>query len=281
MCGICGCSEEVTTQATSRQSLLNYIGHTQPRSGMALLQPLLPGQEVPISGDTTALLSAAGSPAESTRLIQVERSIQDKNNHFAKRNREYFQHNHIAVLNLLSSPGSGKTTLLVKTLTQLKQQIEMFVIEGDQQTQIDADRIRATGAAVLQVNTGKGCHLDAAQVGTACAALAPSPKSILFIENVGNLVCPAAFDLGEQVRVVMLSVTEGEDKPLKYPDIFETADIVLLNKCDLLPYLEFDRAQCLAAIEAVNPRAQVIWMSATSGLGLSQWYDFLEGISRV
>jgi hydrogenase nickel incorporation protein HypB len=175
-----------------------------------------------------------------TRLIQVEQNILSKNNAYAAQNRQVFADRGILALNLVSSPGSGKTTLLVKTIEMLAGRLKPYVIEGDQQTSADADRIRATGAPAIQVNTGKGCHLDGHMVGHALEHLAPADGSVVFIENVGNLVCPAAFDLGEAHKVAILSVTEGEDKPLKYPDMFAASDLVLLNKTDLLPHLDFD-----------------------------------------
>ena len=179
-------------------------------------------------------------------------------------------------LNFVSSPGSGKTTLLVKTIEALKDRMAVTVIEGDQQTSNDAERIRATGAPAIQINTGKGCHLDAHMVGHALETLAPPSGSALFIENVGNLVCPAAFDLGEAHKVVVLSVTEGEDKPLKYPDMFAAADLMLLNKADLLPHLDFDVGQCLANALRVNPRLQTLVVSAKTGEGLAAFVAWIE-----
>ena len=179
-------------------------------------------------------------------------------------------------LNFVSSPGSGKTSLLVKTIEALKGRMAVAVIEGDQQTSNDAERIRATGAPAIQINTGKGCHLDAHMVGHALETLAPPPGSALFIENVGNLVCPAAFDLGEAHKVVVLSVTEGEDKPLKYPDMFAAADLMLLNKSDLLPHLDFDVGACLANALRVNPRLQTLIVSAKTGEGLAAFVAWIE-----
>jgi hydrogenase nickel incorporation protein HypB len=178
-----------------------------------------------------------------SRVIQVERDLFAKNDALATNNRNFFSAHKILALNLVSSPGSGKTTLLVRTLYSLKETQTMAVIEGDQQTDNDAERIRATGIPAIQINTGKGCHLDANMVGQALHQLDVPQNTLLFIENVGNLVCPAGFDLGEAAKVVVLSVTEGEDKPLKYPDMFRAARLMLLNKCDLLPYLNFDVAQ--------------------------------------
>jgi len=179
-------------------------------------------------------------------------------------------------LNLLSSPGSGKTTLLAQTISDLKESINMAVIEGDQQTANDAERIRATGVKAVQINTGKGCHLDAHMIAHALQKLQPQDDNLLFIENVGNLVCPAGFDLGEAYKVVILSVTEGEDKPLKYPDMFHAADMLIINKIDLLPYLDFDLQQCINLTRRVNPEIEILELSATKGEGLAQWYDWIK-----
>ncbi|MBI5331257.1 MAG: hydrogenase nickel incorporation protein HypB [Betaproteobacteria bacterium] len=209
------------------------------------------------------------------RMVRIEQDILGKNNRYADANRQRFtEHGQFAV-NLVSSPGSGKTTLLVKTIELLKDRAAVAVVEGDQQTSNDADRIRATGAPAIQVNTGKGCHLDAHMVGHALERLALPDDSLVMIENVGNLVCPAAFDLGEAHKVVILSVTEGEDKPLKYPDMFHAADLMLLNKVDLLPYLRFDVAQCEDYARRVNPKLTVLQVSATSGAGMEAWVEWL------
>ena len=210
------------------------------------------------------------------RIVKIERDILSKNNAFARENRAGFARDRIFALNFVSSPGSGKTSLLVKTIEALKSRLEVSVIEGDQQTSNDAERIRATGARAIQINTGKGCHLDAHMVGHAVETLAPAPGSVLFIENVGNLVCPAAFDLGEAHKVVVLSVTEGEDKPLKYPDMFAAADLMLLNKADLLPHLDFDVGACLANALRVNPRLQTLTVSARTGEGLAAFAAWIE-----
>ena len=221
---------------------------------------------------------AAGVPAE--RAVAVERDILAKNDAEANANRRLFTRKGIFALNLVSSPGSGKTTLLVETIRRLACELPIAVIEGDQQTSNDADRIRTTGAKAVQVNTGKGCHLDAHMVGHALEALAPADDSVVMIENVGNLVCPSAFDLGEAHKVVVLSVTEGEDKPLKYPDMFAAADLMLLNKCDLLPHLAFDAALCEANARRVNPSIEVLRVSATTGEGLMAWLDWVRGGAR-
>jgi hydrogenase nickel incorporation protein HypB len=226
-------------------------------------------------GAGLAGLSIAG--LSQARTIGIERDILSKNNAFADANRARLLEAGVLALNLLSSPGSGKTSLLVRTITDLQGRWPMAVIEGDQQTSNDAERIRQTGARAVQINTGKGCHLDAHMVGHALEQLPLEPGGVLFIENVGNLVCPAAFDLGEACKVVVLSVTEGEDKPLKYPDIFAAADLMLLNKADLLPHLDFDVDACLAAALRVNPRLQILTVSARTGQGLGAFYAWIEG----
>jgi hydrogenase nickel incorporation protein HypB len=223
-------------------------------------------------------LGAARSHAPGmtqARMVRIERDILSKNNDFAGQNRTRFEEHGILALNLVSSPGSGKTTLLVKTISALQGQ-PLAVIEGDQQTANDAERIRATGAPAIQINTGKGCHLDASMVGQALDKLEMTDGTLLFIENVGNLVCPAAFDLGEAAKVAILSVTEGEDKPLKYPDMFQAARLMLLNKCDLLPYLEFDVERAEENARRVNPTIEVIRVSAKSGEGMDAWLAWLK-----
>ena len=215
-----------------------------------------------------------------TRLIQLEQDILSKNNAYAAGNRRLFADRGILALNLVSSPGSGKTTLLVKTIEMLAGRLKPYVIEGDQQTSADADRIRATGAPAIQINTGKGCHLDAHMLGHALEHLNPRDDSLLLIENVGNLVCPAGFDLGEAHKVAILSVTEGEDKPLKYPDMFRAADLMLLNKCDLLPYLEFDADLAVENARRVNPDIRVIRVSATKGDGMDEWQEWVAAGCR-
>ena len=209
-------------------------------------------------------------------MISIEQDILAKNDAFARDNRRAFAGLGLFTLNVVSSPGSGKTSLLVKAIEALKDRLPVAVIEGDQQTSNDADRIRATGAPAIQINTGKGCHLDAHMVGHALESLKPAPGSALFIENVGNLVCPAAFDLGEARRVVVFSVTEGEDKPLKYPDMFATADLMLLNKVDLLPHLDFDVGKCLANALRINPNLQTLIVSARTGEGVAAFAAWIE-----
>jgi hydrogenase nickel incorporation protein HypB len=217
---------------------------------------------------------APGTP--EARIVQVEADLLAKNDALAAANRRLLAARGIFALNLVSSPGSGKTTLLVRTIETWGRRAPVVVIEGDQQTSFDADRIRATGAPAVQVNTGKGCHLDAMMVARALTELDPPPGSLAFIENVGNLVCPAAFDLGEAHKVVILSVTEGEDKPLKYPDMFRAADLMLVSKVDLAPYVSFDIAKAVDFARRVRPGLEVIEVSATTGAGFDHWLGWLE-----
>ncbi|MCB1736079.1 MAG: hydrogenase nickel incorporation protein HypB [Gammaproteobacteria bacterium] len=210
------------------------------------------------------------------RMVRIEQDILGKNDRYADANRMHFIKHGQFALNLVSSPGSGKTTLLTATLDQLKGTLPMAVIEGDQQTSHDADRIRATGVRAIQINTGKGCHLDAHMVGHALDNLDLEENGLLFIENVGNLVCPAAFDLGEAMRVVILSVTEGDDKPLKYPDMFAGAHLMLLNKIDLLPYVDFDVERCIEYARRINPSIHILALSARTGDGMHPWLEWLR-----
>ncbi len=210
-----------------------------------------------------------------SRMVKIEQDILAKNNGYAARNRERLAEQGIFALNLVSSPGSGKTTLLVETIKALAGKAQVYVVEGDQQTSQDAERIRATGAPAIQINTGKGCHLDAHMVGHALDQLELRDDSLLMIENVGNLVCPAAFDLGEAHKVAVLSVKEGEDKPIKYPDMFRAASLMLLNKCDLLPYLSFDVDKAMEFARRVNPSIRIIQLSATSGQGMADWLAWI------
>ncbi|UVO30643.1 hydrogenase nickel incorporation protein HypB [Bradyrhizobium arachidis] len=212
----------------------------------------------------------------SDRIIQVERDILGKNDRLAAENRARFRADDVLAFNLVSSPGAGKTSLLVRAVSELKHSFLIGVIEGDQQTSHDAERIRATGVPAIQVNTGKGCHLDAAMVGEAYERLRPLNGGILFIENVGNLVCPAAFDLGEACKIVVLSTTEGEDKPLKYPDMFASSSLMLINKIDLAPVLDFDLPRTIEYARRVNPRIEVLTVSARTGEGFPAFYVWIR-----
>jgi len=279
MCTTCGCgsnevliSGKAVAKRAARKAALGAISY-RPRS-----EPALPTPEH--APELTHTHHPAPAPIHNpdpanTRRILVERDLLAKNDALASTNRAFFNARHMLTLNLVSSPGSGKTTLLVRTIEALKNNKQLAVIEGDQQTENDAERIRATGVQAIQINTGKGCHLDAGMVGQALKQLSLPAQSVLFIENVGNLVCPASFDLGEECKVVVLSVTEGEDKPLKYPDMFRAARLMLLNKCDLLPYLNFDVALVTANARRVNPDIEIIQLSATSGAGMDEWVEWI------
>lgn len=252
MCTVCGCGAGEGAPAAQHQAGLH-------------------------EGDDPHRHSHAPGVSERRR-VQVEQDILSKNDRFAAQNRARFEAQSLFVLNLVSSPGSGKTSLLTRTIERLGGRMPLAVIEGDQQTDNDAEKIRATGVPAVQINTGKGCHLDAHRVGHALEQLEPLPGGVLFIENVGNLVCPAAFDLGEAHKVVILSVTEGEDKPLKYPDMFHAADLMLLNKIDLLPYVDFDLQRCIEYARRINPEIQVVQLSARDGTGMDEWVHWLEAV---
>jgi hydrogenase nickel incorporation protein HypB len=208
--------------------------------------------------------------------IRLETEILSKNNRLAERNRGWLAGRNILAVNLVSSPGAGKTSLLERTIHELGHELSFSVIEGDQETTNDAQRIQATGCRVVQINTGTGCHLDSAMLASGLQQLDPPMNSVVFIENVGNLVCPALFDLGECARVVIASVTEGDDKPLKYPHIFRSSQLMLLNKIDLLPYVPFDLERCLNYARQVNPTIRILEVSAFRGDGLGGWYDWLR-----
>ncbi len=215
------------------------------------------------------------------RTVRIEENLLAKNDRLADRNRQLFDAKQMFVLNLVSSPGSGKTSILERTLADLKERHGFAVLEGDQQTANDAERIAATGVPVKQINTGSGCHLDAHMIGHGLEPFDLDAVDILMIENVGNLVCPASFDLGEDHKVAVLSVTEGEDKPLKYPDMFRAAEVMIINKVDLLPHLRFDIEACRAYARQVNPRLEIFELSCHSGEGLDAWYAWLaEGAAR-
>ncbi|MGA9748709.1 MAG: hydrogenase nickel incorporation protein HypB [Nocardioides sp.] len=211
--------------------------------------------------------------ADRTHRLELEVAVLAKNDALAQDNRAWLADRRITALNLMSSPGSGKTTLLERTILAAARPVS--VIEGDQETPFDADRIRAAGARAVQINTGTGCHLDAAMVARALDRLTPEPESLVFIENVGNLVCPALFDLGEAAKVVVISVTEGDDKPLKYPHMFAAADLVVVNKTDLLPYVDFDVDRLTADARRLNPDVRVLAVSARTGDNLDAWLDWL------
>jgi hydrogenase nickel incorporation protein HypB len=236
MCGICGCAGEAAPAAT-------------------------------ITPATTI------TPAST---VTLEQRVLAKNDLLADRNRAWLAQRRILAVNLMSSPGSGKTTLLERTVRAMAGLTTVSVIEGDQETALDSQRLRAAGCRSLQINTGAGCHLDAAMVAEGMHELDPPAGSLLFVENVGNLVCPALFDLGETVRAVVVSVTEGADKPRKYPHMFRGADLLIVNKLDLLPHLDLDLVELRAAAQAVRPGLRLMEVSATRGDGLDDWYRWLR-----
>ncbi len=215
-------------------------------------------------------------PLESHRVLTLEQRVLERNERMAAANRDWLRDRGIVAINLMAGPGAGKTTLLERTIRDMGAEIDLVVIEGDQATENDARRVRAAGGRALQINTGAGCHLDAAMVAEALEQLKPAPGAVVVIENVGNLVCPALFDLGEQARVVVASVADGDDKPLKYPHMFRAADVVLVNKIDLLPYVKFDVRACLARARELNPHVHGLEVSATRGDGMGSWYEWLR-----
>ncbi|MGI8711312.1 MAG: hydrogenase nickel incorporation protein HypB [Acidimicrobiales bacterium] len=257
MCSTCGCSGDgaVVTDPTAHDHDHDHGEHNHEHG------PDAAPHHVPAS--------------VPTETVTLEQRVLAANDLGAARNRGWFEGRGIVALNLMSSPGSGKTTLLVRTIGDLAGRRELAVVEGDQETLFDAERIQATGASVVQINTGSGCHLDAEMLARGLRVLEPAAGSVVFIENVGNLVCPALFDLGESARVVVMSVTEGQDKPLKYPHMFRTADLLILNKSDLLPYVDFDVDRCTADARRLQPDLEVLTLSATTGDGLDAWYDWL------
>lgn len=270
MCTVCGCGEGESRIEEHPQEQEHHHHHSHEHAH---------AEHHHDYGQGAARAHAPG--LSQSRMVQIEEDILGKNNQYAAANRQWFAEHQMLALNLVSSPGSGKTTLLTRSIDDLKDDMKLSVIEGDQQTSNDAERIRATGVKALQINTGKGCHLDAHMVGHALETLQPDNNSVLFIENVGNLVCPAAFDLGEAHKVAILSVTEGEDKPIKYPDMFHAADLMLVNKIDLLPYLDFDMEQCLRYARQVNPGIKVLRLSATTGEGMDGWYRWIRATQQL
>ena len=259
MCGVCGCGHiETSGEAPVEGRSHDHHGH---------------GHHHGSHDDHSHVHDHSHG---DSRWVRVEQDILSKNNAYAAENRRLFIDRGMLVLNLVSSPGSGKTSLLTRTLRELSGELSMSVIEGDQQTPLDAERIRETGTKAVQINTGKGCHLDAHMVGHAVHELQPEAESVLFIENVGNLVCPAGFDLGEAHKVVVLSVTEGEDKPLKYPGIFHRSSLMVLNKIDLLPYVPFNMDNFRRGVETLNPGVEVFPLSCRTGEGLDKWLDWVN-----
>jgi hydrogenase nickel incorporation protein HypB len=286
MCGSCGCGSGAVITLLSDRPVPAWLG------GHAQLRPDHPHRHVPGPGHhlhaaARALDADAHEdhdhehphvlqPADSDRTIEIQQKVLAKNDELAEQNRDWLRERGILAINLMSSPGSGKTTLLERTARELAGRLAISVIEGDQETALDAHRIQAAGSRVVQINTGVGCHLDAEMVAHGLRGLDPPSGSIVVIENVGNLVCPALFDLGEEAKVVLASVTEGADKPLKYPHMFRQADLVLLNKTDLLPYVDFDIKQYMADLRIAAPDALLLQISATAGDGIEGWYDWLR-----
>ena len=264
MCGICGCGDTGEHHHEHEHEHEHEHGHGHGHDH---------GHDHGHAPEHVHAHAAGLAPA---RMVRVEQDIMAANQRHADANRTYFAERGIFVVNLVSSPGSGKTSLLVRTVAALKAEMPVAVIEGDQQTEFDAERIRAAGAPAWQINTGKACHLDAHMVGHALEHLPSLEGGILFIENVGNLVCPAGFDLGEAHKVVILSVTEGEDKPLKYPHMFHAADLMLVNKIDLLPHVACDMELILAGALRVNPAIGSVAVSAATGEGFGAWLDWLR-----
>ena len=266
MCTVCGCDPAIDNKNNNELS----------SSGFALEQEHHHSHYNDKDhhyGQGEAGVTVAGF--SQNKLVQIERNILSKNNGYAENNRRWLDSNSLLALNLVSSPGAGKTTLLVETLKSLKHDIPVAVIEGDQQTDNDADRIRQIDVPAIQINTGKGCHLDAHMIGHALQEIALPAGGVVLIENVGNLVCPAAFDLGEASKVVILSVTEGEDKPIKYPDMFAVADLLIISKIDLLPHVDFDVDKAVEYARRVNPDIEVLKLSAKTGEGLQDWKNWI------
>ena len=288
MCTTCGCGVGQTRLNGKSISMHRHsdkpLNYRPLRQDTPHSQAHGPTPDIDYPPDTihfgTGIAGTHAPGMSQARMVRIERDILAKNNNYAGENRRYLSEHGIFTLNLVSSPGSGKTTLLVKTIQMLRDKLPIAVIEGDQQTDHDAARIRATGVPAIQINTGKGCHLDAHMVGHAMQQLPLQDNSLLFIENVGNLVCPAGFDLGEAHKVVILSVTEGEDKPLKYPDMFHAAGLMLLNKCDLLPHLTFDVDLAIEYAHRIHPALPVIQISATQDSGMPAWIDWIEAGCR-
>lgn len=280
MCSTCGCSDGSETRLTvfsGEHKAAHSHGDDGPQHDDHHHDHAHGGHEHHHYHDEAHEHFHEHGPANAlSRTLQLEQDILAKNNHRAEHNRGWLEGREIVAFNLMSSPGAGKTSLLERTIRELGAEIPICVIEGDQETTLDAERIGATGCRAVQINTGSGCHLDATMLADALKRLQPPSGSVLMIENVGNLVCPALFDLGESAKVVIVSVTEGEDKPLKYPHMFRTADLMLLNKIDLLPYVPFDANRCIAYARQVNPGLKVLQLSAFKGNGMDAWYSFLR-----
>ncbi|MBE9058878.1 hydrogenase nickel incorporation protein HypB [Sphaerospermopsis sp. LEGE 08334] len=279
MCVTCGCSDDNETTITNMENQHHHT-HTLPDGTVITHSHDHEHHHHDHQHHHHELPANVHAKIHNT-TISLEQEILGKNNLLAAQNRGWFKGRNILALNLMSSPGAGKTTLLTRTINDLKDQLNISVIEGDQETTNDAEKIKSTGCKVVQINTGTGCHLDASMIEKGLQELNPPLNSVVMIENVGNLVCPALFDLGEQAKVVILSVTEGEDKPIKYPHIFRASDIMIITKIDLLPYLQFDVEKCIEYAKQVNPKIQIFQVSATTGVGLDEWYGFLSCQSAI
>ncbi|MBI1241579.1 hydrogenase nickel incorporation protein HypB [Umezakia ovalisporum] len=270
MCVTCGCSDDADSTITNLdRGKLEYNHHEHTHS-------LADGTAITHGHDDNHYEVSHVHAKIHRTTISLEEDILAKNNLIAAQNRGWFKGRNILALNLMSSPGSGKTTLLTRTINDLNSQLPISVIEGDQETVNDAQKIKETGCKVVQINTGTGCHLEASMIDRSLQQLNPPLNSVVMIENVGNLVCPALFDLGEQAKVVILSVTEGEDKPIKYPHMFRASDIMIITKIDLLPYVQFDVQKCIDYALQVNPLIQIFQVSAITGRGLESWYGWLS-----
>tara|TARA_Y100001934_G_scaffold276487_1_gene373129 strand:+ start:611 stop:1546 length:936 start_codon:yes stop_codon:yes gene_type:complete len=287
MCGVCGCTSKnlaveskavtkITRGSSDRHHSLgpdhkhtHSENHSHPGESVKDSESQSLGEHVHATRHQTLA-------DDDSKLIEIEQDILYRNSQHAEINRDVLHRKSVLALNFVSSPGSGKTTLLEKTIVALSDSQKIYVIEGDQQTSNDADRIRKTGVVAVQINTGRGCHLDAHTIGHAMDDLKLESSGLLFIENVGNLVCPASFDLGERHKVALLSITEGEDKPIKYPDMFAAASVMLINKIDLLPYVNFDLDRCIEYGRRVNPDIHVITLSAQNGEGMDQWLEWIS-----
>lgn len=289
MCGTCGCSDDdnavtLTDPETGEETLLRRGSLAAASHSHGVTHAHAHAHSIPHVHTDDPVSENPHVHAHETlqtngpggEVISLEIAVMDKNNRIAERNRGWFEGRGVLALNLVSSPGAGKTALLERTIHMLGSTLPICVIEGDQMTNNDAQRIRAAGARAIQINTGAGCHLEADMVARAVAKLDPQAGSILMIENVGNLVCPAMFDLGERMKIAIISTTEGEDKPLKYPHMFRASKVILINKMDLAQYVEFDEKACMANIQQINPAARIFTVSAKSGAGMDSWIEFLH-----
>ncbi|MDJ0799170.1 MAG: hydrogenase nickel incorporation protein HypB [Calothrix sp. MO_167.B12] len=284
MCVTCGCSDNNNTKIINPETGLetainhtkiNHNGDTQHHHTHTLPDGTVITHNHEHSHEDSHEVSEIHANIHGT-TISLEQDILAKNNSLAAQNRGWFKGRNIVALNLMSSPGAGKTTLLTQTINDLKNKLTISVIEGDQETINDAHKIQSTGCKVIQINTGTGCHLDASMIEKGLEKLNPPLNSVVMIENVGNLVCPALFDLGENLKVVILSVTEGEDKPIKYPHMFRASEVMILTKIDLLPYVQFDVQKCIEYAQQVNPGIKIFQVSAQTGNGLDNWYEWLS-----